>query len=329
MKLSEKKILIIRLSSLGDVLLSSPLVRALSESCPESKIDFLVREEYKDVYSFNPRINSLLTLRRDNNEAEIQNHIKCEKYDIIIDLQNNLRSLRLVCGSGKKVYRFKKNSLRKFLFVKLKINLLKESDCIPERYADSMSWVKLDGKGLEIFLNPEKKARIENYGKIIGICPGARHFTKMWPIEYYIELINKLNDSKYKVALIGGKTDKEICENISLKTKNVINLSGEDDLLQIAADIKNCELVICNDSGMMHLTSAVGSPLIAIFGSTVREFGFFPYKNMAKVIETEHLKCRPCTHIGRNKCPRKHFDCMRSITPEIIFNSIMDYIQKA
>jgi len=118
-----------------------------------------------------------------------------------------------------------------------------------------------------------------------------------------------------------------LCKNISGQINNSLNLCNEDDLLQTAANMKMCRLIFCNDSGLMHLAAAVKIPLIAIFGSTVKEFGFFPYRSKSIVLENKNLKCRPCTHIGRKSCPKKHFKCLKEITPESAFSKLKNLVQ--
>lgn len=161
---------------------------------------------------------------------------------------------------------------------------------------------------------------------LIGFCPGARHYTKRWPKEYFIELGNKLTSAGFTIALFGGKIDKVLCAEISNKIAGSINLSNDDDILQIAADMKLCKAVVCNDSGLMHTGSAVGTKVIAIFGSTLKDFGFTPYNCKNLILENNSLTCRPCSHIGKNKCPKEHFNCMKLIFPEFVFEKMISLI---
>ncbi len=322
-----EKILVIRLSSLGDILLTTPLVRSLKQKHPHLKIDFLLRQQYKQVYEFNPYIDSLLFYENDN-ERKISGKLRNRKYDLIIDLQNNFRSRKISKNTGTVRRVFKKPTFKKFLLVKFKINKFKEITSIPEYYARTVENLHLDEKGLDLFL-PENiepvLAHNENY---IGLCPGSRHFTKMWPKEYFIELGNMLIAKGFTVVLFGGKDDKEITAEISKNVSGSINLSNDNDLFNTAANMKKCKLVVCNDSGLMHTASAVDIPLIAIFGSTVREFGFFPYKAKSLILENNLLNCRPCSHIGRSSCPEKHFKCMLEISPQIVYDNILRFLSE-
>ena len=147
----------------------------------------------------------------------------------------------------------------------------------------------------------------------------------MWPKEYYIELGKKLIENNYNVVLFGGKDDKVICEEISSSLSKSINLCNDNNILQTAADMKLCKTIICNDSGLMHAACAVKVPVIAIFGSTVKEFGFTPYGSKNLILENNSLSCRPCSHIGKSSCPKHHFKCMKEITPQLVYDSLIQF----
>ena len=227
---------------------------------------------------------------------------------------------KLYIDLDRKTFQFKKNSFKKFLLVHFKINRLKKAPLIPVRYAKTAG-IKLDNEGLEIFTDNIADSRLELNEKYIGLCPGAKHFTKRWPKEYFIDLGKILETSGYKVALFGSADESETIKEIESQLGNPLNLCN-DSILQTAANMKMCKAIYTNDSGSMHLSCAVDVPVIAFFGSTVKEFGFYPYKNQNVVLEIEDLPCRPCTHIGRNSCPLKHFKCMKEIKPELAFNSL-------
>jgi ADP-heptose:LPS heptosyltransferase len=313
-------VLIVRLSSLGDILLATPLLRSIKKQFTSINIDFLLREQYSDILKFNPYLRSLITLK--DNYEELAAIIAQNKYDLIIDLQNNLRSHKLTAKSRAKKVRFKKHDFDKFLLVKFKINRMKDLPQIPARYAESLKGFALDDKGLEIFLPPNIKSNLDEENNYIGLAPGSRHFTKMWPSYYFIYLCKMLNVNGFKVVLFGGKNDMGICKEITELFPGTINLCNNDDILQIAADMKKCKAIVCNDSGLMHTACAAGTPVLAFFGSTVKEFGFTPYRNKNLILENNSLSCRPCSHIGRDECPQEHFNCMKEITPQMAFKNI-------
>ena len=316
------RIVIIRLSSLGDVLLTTPLIRSIKKKNPSIQIDFVVRKEFIEAIQNNPNLSEIFLYGNSKNEREILfKSVQSKKYELVIDLQNNFRSREITRLLNCKTLRFNKNNIKKFLLVHFKINLLKDTAQIPKRYAEAAGLIELDEKGLDFCTENHPDEGLKKDLKYIGICPGAKHFTKRWPKEYYIELGKKLESSGYKIVLFGGEDELQICNEIQNKLTSAINLCNTN-LKQTAANMKKCEAVFTNDSGLMHLTSAVGVPVIAFFGSTVKEFGFFPYKAKCLILENENLSCRPCTHIGRESCPKTHFKCMLETKPDLAFDSL-------
>ncbi|HEX3072286.1 MAG TPA: glycosyltransferase family 9 protein, partial [Ignavibacteriales bacterium] len=227
------KILIIRLSSLGDILLTTPLARTLKERYPRAEIHFLLKKQYAETYKRNPHIAKLLYYEDTNEFAE---SLRKENYDLVVDLHGVLRSRRLVSKLGKPYVRLKKNSIKKFILVRYKINLLKSAGPIPERYAETIPGFKPDGKGLEIFPDADATSPLQAGKEYICFAPGSRWFTKMWPLEYYIELGRNLTWAGYTIALLGGASDKEICAKIASEVSGSMDLSGADDLSGMAAN---------------------------------------------------------------------------------------------
>jgi len=320
-----EKILVIRLSSLGDILLTTPVIRSLKIKYPHIKTDFLLKRQFVDVYKFNPHINRLIfynTSEPDLTRDEIVNN----NYDLILDLQNNLRSIFLLRSVKTKKIRFRKPSLKKYLLVKSKINLFKEIKSIPELYSEVIEEKLLDNGGLELF---NENGVINSAGRTenaIGFCPGAKHFTKRWLSEYFIRLGNILAEEGFVIKLFGGTFESELCAELNSKIKNSINCATQDDLISTAGQMASCRLIVTNDSALMHVGSAIKIPIVAIFGSSVREFGFTPYNAEHIIVENQNLNCRPCSHIGKDKCPKGHFDCMKQIKPEMIYEKIKTLI---
>ncbi len=319
-----RKILIIRLSSLGDIILTTPLIRSLKNQYPQLQIDFLIRPQYKDVLINNPYINNIIYYESDNVEKKLlERKLSEHNHELVIDLQNNFRSAAISSNLKVLKVKFNKKTFEKFLLVKFKINKLRNSKQIPIRYAETINGFQLDDKGLDLFTNKNSSAVLNSEEKYIGFCPGSRHFTKMWPEEYYIQLGNLLKIHGYKIVLLGGSNDNQVCTKISKSIPYSINLCNDDDILQTAADMKKCEAVVCNDSGLMHAACAVKIPVLAFFGSTVKEFGFSPYKNRNSILENNSVSCRPCSHIGRESCPKSHFKCMLELKPQQAFEKLI------
>ncbi len=309
--------------------MTTPFVRAIKTHFQNIKIDMLIREEYADVIKLNPHIDKKLLFKKgDKGNIDLIEQLSANSYELVIDLQNNLRSKKVVSSLKTNSVKFDKRSFDKFLLVNFKINKLREAPQIPVRYSNTIQNLKLDEQGLDLFTDKFANEELSGKNNLIGFCPGARHFTKRWPKESLIELGNKLIQNGYTVVLFGGKIDKEYCADIASKINGSLNLSNDNDLLQVAADMKLCKAIVCNDSGLMHTASAVGKNVIAIFGSTVKEFGFAPYNCSNLILENNSLNCRPCSHIGRSDCPKKHFECMKSIKPEFVFEMLISSITK-
>ena len=319
-------ILVVRFSSLGDILLTTPVLRALANKYIGVKVDYIVKRQYEDALKHNPSINKLYSFEEKEPSPELIAELRRNSYDFVVDLQSSGRSKKFVEELAMRTYSYVKPTLNKIMLVNFKFNLYKKVKQIPEMYAEAVPNLTLDDKGLELFIPNEIKPILQERGEYIGISPGSKHYTKRWLPEYFAELGGMLNKAGYIVVIFGGRDDKEICNNINGKVENSINLCNDDKLLQTAADMKMCKAIVCNDSGMMHTASAVGVPFVALFGSTVKQFGFFPYKAQSLVLENKSLSCRPCSHIGKSSCPKEHFKCMRDLTPELDYNNLISFI---
>ena len=211
------RLLIIRLSSLGDILLTTPVIRALKNKFPEAKIDFLLREEYEDTLKYNSYLNKTILLKRDYGSEELIAALKSSNYELIIDLQNNGRSRGIVKRIGVKAVKYKKKNLLKFLLVKFNFKSNSKLLSVPKRYANTLPELQLDEKGLDLFLPESLKNNLVSEKKYIGLCPGSRHFTKKYPEEYFVELGKTILDSGRQVVLFGGSDDLEVNDRLHSK----------------------------------------------------------------------------------------------------------------
>ncbi|CUS78141.1 heptosyltransferase-2 [Candidatus Kryptonium thompsonii] len=337
--MNPQKILIIRLSSIGDIVLATPLIRVLRNKFTASQIDFIVKKEFSELLKFNPNLTNLIEFDSKNGFKELLKLkilILKERYDLIIDIHNNLRSLFLRTLSGAKVVKINKRIFKRFLLVKFKVNLYKNAIHTVEKYIEPVSKfsIKNDNQGLEVFVPEDtidkmkKKINFSERDLYIAIAPSAKHETKRWLPERFAQLGDELVEKfNAKIILLGGKEDKARCEIVEHLMKNKpINLCGQTTLLESSAVLSLCKLLITNDSGLMHIGSAMKTKIVAIFGSTVKEFGFFPYGTQSIVVE-KNIPCRPCSHIGREKCPKGHFKCMRDIEVEDVFNACVELMK--
>ncbi len=334
------KILIIRFSSLGDIILASPLIRVLRAAYPHADIDFLVKSEYADLLRSNPHLSSIIELKTGEHDElrSLKQQIRSRRYDLIIDIHNSLRSRFVRLFSGARSVRvIRKRAVVRFLLVKFKWNLYGETISVADRYLETVEFLGLpnEAQGLEVFV-PDvvaasasviiNKYHVSRHDQILGMVPASRHFTKRWPHERFVEFgILYAKKHRAKVLIFGSKEEDEYCGDIAqminakLGSPAAESLAGKLTILETAAIFDRCDVVLANDTGLMHLAAARKRKIVAIFGSTVGELGFFPYGTESIVVERPGLPCRPCTHIGLPNCPRGHFRCMKEIeTQEVV-----------
>jgi lipopolysaccharide heptosyltransferase II len=316
-------ILIIRLSSLGDIVLTFPLVLALREKYPSAQIDFVVKKEYREVLEFCPGISNVFALDtavgRSGLDA-LRNTFRKNPYSHVLDLHNNFRSRILRRGVGEHLSIINKRTLQRWLLVKFKLNLLKNAPDVVGRYFETANALGVVDSGNA----PNISIGSSRDPKLVAVAPGARHWNKRWPKENFIEVARKLLADGYKIELYGSADERTLAEEISiaLASDRVTNLAGELSIKESTEHLSHASLAITNDSGLMHIANALDMPTISIFGPTIREFGFMPRGENAIVVQNDGLSCRPCTAIGREDCPKGHFRCMKEITTEIVLHDI-------
>jgi heptosyltransferase-2 len=327
---SNLKILAVRFSSLGDIVLTVPLLRKLREKNPGAVIDYLTKQRYSQFLKELNYIDNVIEARDDINFRELKrlkSVISENKYDVIYDLHNNLKTLYLKIFQKSLIRTFRKYSLRKYIYVNLKINLLKNILPVYKRYLQTGNFY--NGFTTEKFTvnghNILSEYNIPDEKTIICIAPVSRHFTKTYPAEYYSRFIEMFDADKYAFVIVGTADQKNSAE--ALNSTNVINLCGKTDLRELMGIIQKSSLMISGDTGPMHIAEMLGIPLIMLAGSSVREFGFYPQSADAVVIEVSNLPCRPCSHIGRNFCPKNHFRCMKDISPEMIYEKTVKMLK--
>ena len=326
MKTENLKILVIRFSSIGDIILTTPVIRCLKEQLKGSEIHYLTKKNFQSVLFANPYIDKLHLL--EGKLSATISAIKAENFDVVIDLHHNLRTLIIKTRLGIRSSSFDKLNWQKWLLVNFKINRLPQVHIV-DRYMQTVKFLGVhnDSKGLDYFLNGDHDLSTllpVTHQKYTGVVIGAQHATKRLPQH---QLIKLCRDLKQPVVLLGGPEDAlradEICE---LAGPNVFNGCGKFSLDQSAYLVKMAQQIISHDTGLMHIAAAFNKPVISVWGNTVPEFGMYPYKTQESIIvEVKNLNCRPCSKIGYQKCPLGHFKCMNDIDiPFIIANSHHD-----
>jgi ADP-heptose:LPS heptosyltransferase len=313
-----KKILIIRFSSFGDIVLTYPFISKLRSIYPDAQIDFYTKVRFSPLVKMHKDINNVIEYNGEKISG-IRKVVKENNYDLIFDIHKNIRSIFSTVLLHSRLTRYKKFTFRKLLLVCTKINLLRDYIPVYKSYFFALKNIKnlVDTKFINTDLKFDREPVIKS--SYILVAPSSKHFTKAFPVEKFEQVFNVFKNEK--IVLIGDdiKNDREICEYLSGKFENSVNYCGKTDFYLLANLIHNSKLVLCNDSGVLHLAEALNKKIITFFGSTVKELGFYPQLKSTIVFENNSLKCRPCTHIGRETCPKKHFKCMNEInTDEII-----------
>jgi heptosyltransferase-2 len=322
------RVLVIRLSSLGDILLTTPVLRVLREHYPAARIDFLTKTAYQDVLRANPCVDRLLLMEPQQGLREILLRLRQTRYDVVIDLQRTLRSCLLYRGLlTQRKLAYTKHTIRRALLVHLGWNTLQAMTPVPELYMAPLRCLGVAAPlpPLEMHLTAESQEAMQAYRQqelpgslarpLLAVAPGARWSTKRWPIERFAAVAQALAQARQAAVVVLGSAEdaslaQELCQQLSVP---VLNSAGKLSLMHAAALLQQCHLLLSNDSGLMHMATALRVPVVAIFGPTVQEFGFYPFKACAEVVSAA-LACRPCSTKGSMHCPRGHHQCMQQVT---------------
>ena len=330
-----KKILVIRFSSIGDIVLTTPVIRCLKNQLQEVEIHVLTKKKFSNLYKTNPYINKVYEFD-DSLKRNIE-ELKIEHYDYVVDLQKNKRSVRVTRALGRPHASFPKLNFRKFLLSTFKINIMPDIHIV-DRYFKAVEklGVKNDYQGLDFFISEKNNYDIsqlpENFQKgYYAFVIGGTYKTKILPAVKIVEIIKKINKA---VVLLGGPDDVERAEEIiygvnettrqqdneGSKNSQILNLVGKINLEQSASIVKNADSVLTNDTGLMHIAAAFHKNIVSVWGNTVPELGMYPYlpkeKEKCHIVECKDVRCRPCSKLGFKECPKKHFRCMMDIDVE-------------
>lgn len=330
----------LRLSAIGDIVLTTPLLRVLRRRFPNARIDFVVKKPFTELVEHSPHLNTVHGVDPAagfQSLMQLGRHLRNLRYNLVLDLHRNFRTILLtqLCAAPV-VAHYKKPLLRRWLMVKFKLSTMQQVPPVSQRYLRTAAFLEVedDGAGTELFwkeaheeeaLRALQEAGWKKDQRLLAVAPGAGYFTKRWPLAYFAEVVRRFNNEHrdMAVAILGGPQDREYGSFIRAQSGvEVFDLTGRCSLLASAAVIKRSRLLLANDSGLMHIAEAVRTPVLALFGSTTRELGFFPQRSSSHVIEHHSLSCRPCSHLGYPACPRGHFRCMKEITPHQVLGEL-------
>ena len=324
------KILIIRFSSIGDIVLTTPVVRCLRKKYPESKLYFLTKAKHAGIVESNPNLDKVIEL--DDDFADTINILKDERFDYVIDLQNNLRTYRIRQAlKGIPFCSFNKLNRQKWIYTTFKINMMPDKHVV-DRYMEAVQDLQVtnDGLGLDFFIPEKDKIKesdipFSHSHGFVAIVTGAAHVTKKLPVSMLTSLCLSI---EYPIILLGSKEDYTNGVRIADADKvKIYNACGKFSLNESADILRKAKLVISHDTGLMHIAAAFKKTVFSIWGNTVPSFGMYPYCTSYKVFQVNKLRCRPCSKIGFEKCPRGHFKCMRNQNIPLLTEEIHAFLK--
>lgn len=325
------KILVIRFSSIGDIVLTSPVIRCIKQQLPSSELHYVTKVAYSSILESNPFVDKVHVLN--GNTSFLIQELRAEQFDVVIDLHKNIRTARIKRALGAKSYAFPKLNLEKWLLVNFKRKAMPNLHVV-ERYFEAVKSLNVtnDQQGIDFFIPDEGVLDVSaDFGlsQYVAVAIGAQFATKRLPEHKLVEILSGLTQP---IILLGGKEDRAAGESIKshLIEKTVFNLCGELSIAQSASMVKQSTAILTHDTGLMHIASAFNTPIISVWGNTVPELGMYAYRpqqsNNIRVHQVEGLNCRPCSKIGHQKCPKGHFKCMEEQNSAEITQSIEEYL---
>jgi ADP-heptose:LPS heptosyltransferase len=332
------KILIIRFSSIGDIVLTTPIVRCLKQQKPDAEIHYLTKKAFAPILTANPYIHQIHELG-DNLQECIQN-LKTIGFDIVIDLHKNLRTARVKKALRAPSFVFDKLNVQKWFYVNLKINLMPDQSIV-ERYFEAIKslGIRNDGRGLDYFIPDQDKTDnkdipMSHWAGYVGFVVGGSFATKKLPIEKWQEIVAMC---PIPIILLGGPEDRADATEIArIDPIKIYNSCGKFSINESADLVKHAKVIVSNDTGLMHVAAAFKKPIISLWGNTTPQLGMFPYYGFNNLkntispellhIENKQLSCRPCSKIGFDHCPKKHFKCMNDLKLNEVDIFIRKYI---
>lgn len=330
------RILIIHTAFIGDIVLSTPLIKKIKDTYPDSDITYVTTPSGEAILKNNPHLNNIIVYDKRGEHKGISGvwqlgkRLRYENFNMVITPHRYLRSSILSWLSRSPIRKGYDIASGSCLFTeKIKYDRTKHE------VEKLLSFVAPENKKrYEIELYPGEKEKMKGDNlwkenlledkKVVVLAPGSKWFTKQWPVEYFNKLAESLKKlSNVRLIVVGGKDEI----NLPIEKENIIDMRGKTSLLELADILSRADVVVTNDSSPIHIASAFKKPKIfALFGPTIEKFGFFPWSLNSKVFQVDGLKCRPCGIHGGKSCPEKHFKCMRDILPEEVFNEIKEYL---
>lgn len=316
-----KKVLVVRFSSIGDIILTTPVYRALKQQI-NAEVHLITKRSFAFAIHGNPYIDKVITI--EDKVAEAADVLEVQAYDFVVDLHNNLRSMqvkRLVKAPSASV---RKLNLRKWMLVNLKWDVMPDEPHIVHRYMEAAAplGVGYDGKGMDFAIPDDAVVDIAQLtdgdlspGQFVALAVGTSTPTRSLEKWQLIELVKKIHRP---VVLLGGPNERSTAEEVAATDKSCYNMAGVLSLQQSASVMSSSSVLITPDTSLMHMGAALDHPMITVWGNTNERFGMTPFYRKGSeskwhMVEVNGLNCRPCSKIGYDKCPRGHFKCIRDL----------------
>jgi heptosyltransferase-2 len=312
-------VLVVRFGALGDVVLTTPLLRAIRRTHSDAAITVVTRERWAPVFAHNPHVAAIETPDRLGLRA-LARRLRGQAWDHRLDLHGSLRAraIRLLVGGRWRGWR--KPRIRRALLVWTGVDRLTPAVPVAERYFAAARDLRVhpDDRPAEFFTSPEDERRAAAAAPptpFVALAPGAAHATKRWPPDHWRALTGLLRGMGLGAVAVGTAAERDL-----LRAPHLVNACGIG-LGATAALLRRALAVVAHDSGLMHVGTAVGTPVVALFGPTVPAFGYGPYHGLSDIIERP-LRCRPCSVYGSTHCPRGHHRCMIEIAPQEVATAV-------
>jgi lipopolysaccharide heptosyltransferase II len=321
-------VLLVRFSAIGDIVLTTPLVRALRRRHPDAQLVFVTKRALAPLVADNPHLSRIVTLEPGEPLHHFAARLRALAPTHGLDLHGSLRSVALRALVRCRWSGYRKRKVARAALIALKLDLYRGGVPVSERYFEAARRldVRPDGSPPEFFLGPSARARVHHWlrerqlagAPLAALAPGAAHATKRWPIANWVALAERLRGAGLRLVVVGGPDDRGAAQQLAPLAELA---AGAFTLQETGALLAYARAVVSGDTGIMHMATGVGTPVVALFGPTVEQFGFFPYRSTTTVLQRP-LACRPCSATGSSRCPLGHHHCLRDIGPPEVAEAV-------